>query len=166
MLKKGIDLNITPIKPTTKETNKELEDLLYKVNEDLYFFRNLFINQKAKDYLLGRVEYIGKQLKAVTITRESKQLVRRNYILGELRDIYQNLKSYHPVEVTITEVDPDIERMNKYMTGLYLKDKRENKLSVNSKLEWIKKLKQYSTFYKVTENLRTVQEELLDFFKI
>lgn len=165
-MKTGIELNITPIKPSTKYSNKEMDKLLSDINEKLYYFRNRFINKRVKEYLLKEIEITGKKLKNIPITVENKQLTRRQEILGELRKIYQNLKSLVISDIVEEENLPETEKSNKFMVALYLKDKRENNLTTDKMLDWLKQIHIFSNFYPVLGNLKSVNEEIIKYFKI
>ena len=159
-MNKGIDLTITPIRPRTKESTKEMEGYLSEINDTLYFFRNLYINDKAKKYILKELERVGNKLKTLMFTRDSSQLVRRQEILGDMRLIYQNLKGYVVNDFADEETLPEIEKMNAYYTAMFLKDKRENNLTVDKQLEWLKHINRFNEFY---PNVKLTYQKLDDY---
>ena len=165
-MKKGIDYQVTPIKPSSKYSNKEMDDLLFDINEVLYFFRNLYINEKARDYLLKKIESTGKKLQQVTITVGDAKLQRRQEILGDLRIIYNSIKKATFNQVVDDDLLPEVEKMNGYICAMVLKDKRENQLTVDKRLEWLKHINRFSRFYPVLENVKSINNEILESFKL
>lgn len=154
------DYEIKPITGIKKhQSNKEIEQYLTLINNELYFFANLPVNYDSKEFLKSQITDIGQKLKTLAITRESQQLDRRNEILNKLRTIYSNLTTCS------SSSQNDIIKSNKYLVALYLKDKKEG-MDDKQKLNWIYKIKHFARFYEVTETLANVQTELLKDFRV
>lgn len=157
------------VKPISKLKNhystKEMEKLLYDINDILYFFQNLPVLPQARDYLKQKITETGTELKKLSFTVGDKKKDRQNEILERLREIYNKVNKgveyYHNPKYTKI-----VESTNKYLTALYLKDKNEGNLTEEKQWDWIRRLKLFSTVYPVCKNVESVQTELLNNFKI
>lgn len=146
-------------------STKEMDELLYKINDILYFFKNLPVLPNARNYLKDKITETGKALKELSFTCNDKKIDRRNEILERLRELYNRVNvgvTYPPT----AEYEKLVTKMNKYLTAKYLKDKNEGNLTEENQWKWIKNLKMYAEVYPVCANVESVQNELLDSFKI
>lgn len=154
---------ISPIKGLKeKYTNSILEDLLYEINDELYFFANLPVNNISRIYLLERVNDIGSKIKdlSVTFNGESVGNKRREEILFRLREMYKILNTPF-----IEPTEELIEKMCKYQSALYLKEKKIG-LTAKDALDWLYKIFRLSKFYKLNSTLKSIQEEIINYFKV
>ena len=70
-MKLGKELGIIPIKLNTKYSNKEIDSILERVNEILYFFNFLYYNSRVAEYVKQNIANLGQQLKNISISTES-----------------------------------------------------------------------------------------------
>lgn len=163
--KKWGERNVSPItKLKSHYTTSEMDALLYDINDLLYFLKNLYVTPQSRVYLRDKITETGQQLKQLSFTRDDKKIERRNEILERLRELYVKVNA--TVYLPTYQYQEVVEKMNKYLTALYLKDKKENLLTEKKRLDWIRKLKVFANIYPVMQNLESVQEELLNYFKI
>lgn len=84
----GQDLKIEPIK--FKDHNKKdqkLEELIYQMNDILYFFSRKIISKTARCYILKEFEHIG------TNAKELEDSPRKEEMLTALRHYYKVIRS-------------------------------------------------------------------------
>ena len=162
VMKRLFDLKISVIKPETKYSNKNIDAILEKINDSLYFFCFLFINNKAKNYMLLQFAELGKELSNVPIQRANDgQSKRQNEILNTLRSYYTTLKGYCPDDDANT-----ITKMNQFLVSQFVREKKECAKDERFYYEWLLKTKKFSQFYETTESLNNVNSECLNYFKI
>ena len=157
--------NVTPIKGLKVHfTTKEMDELLYKINDILFIFSNLPIIPQSRVYLREKIIETGKELKKLSFTFGDYKIDRKNEILTRLRELYDRVEQ--SVILGTDEYQIYVAKANSYLTAVYLKDKKEGNLTVEKQLDWIRKIKIFSTVYPVCKNLESVQNELLNNFKI
>lgn len=158
------DWNIKPIANlSNKNTNKEIEDILYNVNDKLYFFNNLYINSKARMYLLKLFEDSAAKLNKLSFTRDSKQIDRKNEIVDRLRELYKIVSSvptfddeYFHELVTL---------MGNFKMALFIKEKNAG-LTEESIYKWIRYNKLFYDIYGYNNKIESIQKELLKLFYV
>ena len=161
-MKRGKEIGILPISGLkNKNKTTELYQLLYDINDFLYFFSNLYISYSVKEHILQQLTEYAVKFKELDIDGNSKSNDTREEILFILRGCYKELKKYQYDDIKENTVDT-FNKMCKYLVALYLKDK--NTLTIDDKLKWIKKIKLYSEFYPISNSLESVQNELLEEF--
>ena len=95
-MKRLKDLGINPIKLDSKYGNKEIDNILHKANDLLFFFNLLYITDTAKTYIQSQIKILGTELKNVSISMAQKSSNRKEELRTKLLDIYQKLNSYYP----------------------------------------------------------------------
>lgn len=161
-MKRLKDLNILVIKPETKYSNKTIDAILEKINDILYFFCFLFINNKAKQYMLLQFVELGQELSNVDVQRANDgQSKRKMEILNTLRSYYTTLKGYCPDDDANT-----ITKMNQFLVSQFLKQKKDSKKDEQFYFEWLHKTKKFSQFYETTESFKGINNECREYFKI
>lgn len=155
----GNELGIAPLKLESKWSTKEVEEIVRKVNELLYFFRWCLITPKVKTFIDGRLVKYCNEAQAIPISQGDQKVKKRNELVSKLMALQVRLSSYQP------DNDPTAdERACKYQVGAYLRQK--DGMTTEDRLALIRKFKVFSTFYKPTTSLQSVQRELLDAFVI
>ncbi|MBQ3414501.1 MAG: hypothetical protein IJH39_03970, partial [Clostridia bacterium] len=140
---KWVDREVGPItKLKTHYTTTEMDGILYEINDILYFLKNLYVTPQSRVFLRDRITEAGKQLKQLSFTREDKKAERRDEIVERLRELYT--KANATVHLPTVEYQEVVEKMNKYLTALYLKDKNEGNLTEKKRLDWIRRLKLFA----------------------
>lgn len=165
-IEKWSDRQVEPIKGLKVHyTTKEMDDILYRINDILYLFKNLPVLPEARTFLKEKITEAGTELKKLSFTLYDKKIERKNEILSRLRDLYSkvNESSFYP---SADEYKQIVDKTNKYLTALYIKDKKEDNLTEDKQIEWIKKLKLFASVYPACKNLESVQTELLQNFRI
>ncbi len=159
--------NVTPIKGLKVHfTTKEMEDLLFKINDILYIFSNLPVIAQSRTFLKDKITETGKALKNLSFTVGDYKIDRKNEILNRLRELYENIEHTVSFGFNTDAYQASVVKANSYMTALFLKDKKEGNLTVEKQLDWIRKIKIFSEVYPVCKNLESVQNELLNNFKV
>lgn len=158
------DWNIKPIANLkNKNTNKEIEEILYDINDKLYFFNNLYINSKGRMYLLNLFKDSADKLNKLSFTRESKQIDRKNEILDRLRELYKtvsNIPSYDD-----EYFNKLVQNMGKFKMALFIKEKNAG-LTEENIFKWIRYNKLFYDIYGFDNNIKSIQEELLKKFLV
>ena len=158
-LKLGKDLGIAPIKLESKFGNKDVDDIQKKVNEILYFFKNLYITESVKNMLMTHIVELGKELNEVNMPLAKGKMNRKVELREKMINIYTNLKKYIP-NCNPVYNDNMVYKMNKYLVAQFLKEKQEKGIiNYNMAIDWIKKIKIFSDYYDVCSSLRNCQEE-------
>ena len=155
----GKQLGISPIHLTEKYSNKEIDAVLYKVNDILYFFNTLYISMEAKTYILNKLKEYGNDLNNVNnFTVGDRKIDRKKELLSKMREIYSSLKhtSIHNDEYFSNL----IEKMGKYRLSRFLKDK-ESGLTDEQIWKWIKENKLFTDIYGQDKSVKSIQDELL-----
>ena len=166
VIEKWSDRQVEPIKGLKVHySTKEMDDILYRINDILYLFKNLPVLPEARTFLKEKITEAGTELKKLSFTLYDKKIERKNEILSRLRDLYSkvNESSFYP---STDEYQKIVDKTNKYLTALYIKDKKEDNLTEDKQIEWIKKLKLFASVYPACKNLESVQTELLQNFRI
>lgn len=164
-LKKLKDLGINPIKLDSKYGNKEIDNILHKANDLLFFFNLLYITDTAKTYIQSQIKILGTDLKNVSMSLAQKSSSRKEELRTKLLDIYQKLNSYNPPSDNDINVVGIVEKMNRMQVAMFLKEKKEG-LDNEKKFEWLRKIQMFSNAYDVSDGLKSVNNEILDSFKI
>lgn len=165
IIKFGKDINIIPIKLKNKNTTKELEEILYGVNDILYEFSYLYITNTAKEYIMNKLVEYGKQLNNIywPLTKGTGKSSRKEELRTKMLDVYKSLQSYLPSSQSSNkQIDS-----NHFLVSLFLKEKKNNNgLNDDIAIKWIKKLKLISSCYGITQTLKSVNDECLNHFQI
>lgn len=164
-IKRLKDLGINPIKLDSKYGNKEIDNILHKANDLLYFFNLLYITDTAKTYIQSQIKVLGTELKNVSMSMAQKSSSRKEELRTKLLDIYQKLNSYNPPSDNDINVVSIVEKMNRMQVAMFLKEKKES-LDNEKKFEWLRKIQMFSNAYDVSDGLKSVNNEILDSFKI
>lgn len=164
-LKRLKDLGINPIKLDSKYGNKEIDNILHKANDLLYFFNLLYITDTAKTYIQSQIKILGTDLKNVSMSMAQKSSSRKEELRTKLLDIYQKLNSYNPPSDNDINVVGIVEKMNRMQVAMFLKEKKEG-LDNEKKFEWLRKIQMFSNAYDVSDGLKSVNNEILNSFKI
>lgn len=164
-IKRLKDLGINPIKLDNKYGNKEIDNILHKANDLLYFFNLLYITDTAKTYIQSQIKVLGTDLKNVSMSIVQKSSSRKDELRTKLLDIYQKLNSYNPPSDNDINVVGIVEKMNRMQVAMFLKEKKEG-LDNEKKFEWLRKIQMFSNAYDVSDGLKSVNNEILGSFKI
>ena len=164
-IKRLKDLGINPIKLENKYGNKEIDNILHKANDLLYFFNLLYITDTAKTYIQSQIKVLGTDLKNVSMSMAQKSSSRKEELRTKLLDIYQKLNSYNPPSDNDINVVSIVEKMNRMQVAMFLKEKKEG-LDNEKKFEWLRKIQMFSNAYDVSDGLKSVNNEILGSFKI
>lgn len=164
-IKRLKDLGINPIKLDSKYGNKEIDNVLHKANDLLYFFNLLYITETAKVYIQSQIKILGTDLKNVSISLAQKSSSRKEELRTKLLDIYQKLNSYYPPSDNDINVVGIVEKMNRMQVAMFLKEKKEG-LDNEKKFEWLRKIQMFSNAYDTSDGLKSVNNEILNSFKI
>lgn len=164
-IKRLKDLGVNPIKLDSKYGNKEIDNILHKANDLLYFFNLLYITDTAKTYIQFQIKILGTDLKNVSMSMAQKSSSRKEELRTKLLDIYQKLNSYYPPSDNDINVVSIVEKMNRMQVAMFLKEKKEG-LDNEKKFEWLRKIQMFSNAYDVSDGLKSVNNEILDSFKI
>ena len=164
-IKRLKDLGINPIKLENKNGNKEIDNILHKANDLLFFFNLLYITDTAKTYIQSQIKILGTDLKNVSMSMAQKSSSRKEELRTKLLDIYQKLNSYYPPSDNDINVVGIVEKMNRMQVAMFLKEKKEG-LDNEKKFEWLRKIQMFSNAYDVSDGLKSVNNEILGSFKI
>lgn len=165
-MKRGSEIGITPIKGiNVRNSCKEIEEILYDINDKLYFFSTLYISNKVKNYILEEIEKAGNKLKNLSLPLASKSIEKKKEIINKLRESYVKIREYNDYDSIKDNMSKE-EKMSAYFVARFIKDKNEGLLTVEKRLKWIKDIKFYSNFYCISSSLESVQKELLDYFLV
>lgn len=164
-IKRLKDLGINPIKLDSKYGNKEIDNILHKANDLLFFFNLLYITDTAKTYIQSQIKVLGTDLKNVSMSITQKSSSRKEELRTKLLDIYQKLNSYNPPSDNDINVVGTVEKMNRMQVAMFLKEKKEG-LDNEKKFEWLRKIQMFSNAYDVSDGLKSVNNEILGSFKI
>lgn len=164
-IKRLKDLGINPIKLDSKYGNKEIDNILHKANDLLFFFNLLYITDTAKTYIQSQIKILGTDLKNVSMSLSQKSSSRKEELRTKLLDIYQKLNSYNPPSDNDINVVGIVEKMNRMQVAMFLKEKKEG-LDNEKKFEWLRKIQMFSNAYDVSDGLKSVNNEILGSFKI
>lgn len=163
-IKRLKDLGILPIKLENKNGNKEIDNILHKANDLLYFFNLLYLNETAKSYIQSQIKILGTELKNISMSQKSSS--RKEELRTKLLDIYQKLNSYNPPSDNDINVVGIVEKMNRMQVAMYLKQKKESNMTDEDKFEWLRKIQMFSKAYDTSDGLKSVNNEILNSFKI
>ena len=152
--KLGKDWNIKPIsKLNFKQSNEEIDKILYYVNDKLYFFNSLYMNSTGRTYLLNLLKDSGEKLKTI-----NKNVERRNEILDRLRELYKEVLKIPLInDEYFSEL---VKKMGQYKMSLFIKNKKEG-LSEEDIFKWIRYNKLFYDIYGFDNNICSIQNELL-----
>ena len=164
-IKRLKDLGVNPIKLDNKYGNKEIDNILHKANDLLFFFNLLYITDTAKTYIQSQIKILGTDLKNVSMSMAQKSSSRKEELRTKLLDIYQKLNGYYPPSDNDINVVSIVEKMNRMQVAMFLKEKKEG-LDNEKKFEWLRKIQMFSNAYDVSDGLKSVNNEILDSFKI
>lgn len=164
-IKRLKDLGVNPIKLDNKYGNKEIDNILHKANDLLYFFNLLYITDTAKTYIQSQIKILGTDLKNVSMSMAQKSSSRKEELRTKLLDIYQKLNGYNPPSDNDINVVGIVEKMNRMQVAMFLKEKKEG-LDNEKKFEWLRKIQMFSNAYDVSDGLKSVNNEILGSFKI
>lgn len=155
----GKQLGISPIHLENKYSNKEIDSVLYKVNDLLYFFCTLYISMEAKTYILNKLKEYGNDLNNVNnFTVGDKKIDRKKELLSKMRELYINLK--HQSIHNDDYFSDLVEKMGKYRLSRFLKDKEEG-LTDEQIWKYIRENKIFADVYGQDKSVKSIQDELL-----
>lgn len=159
MTKTGINIGIKPIKLTEKGSTKDLDALQEEINAVMYFYSTFLISNRAKRYILDRIEDVGKRTKNISWPRSKGK--RKDEFLERLRGVYSNVKSYS--STTPDEQTDDL--VSKMVVSRFLKDKVKNEGCVNEDMcfYWIKYIREFIKAYCPTKSLIGVYKECVKY---
>lgn len=160
----GKQLGISPIHLENKYSNKEIDSVLYKVNDLLYFFCTLYINTKALSYIINKLIEYGNDLNNINnFTVGDKKIDRKKELQSKMRELYKKLKS-ESLNIHNDEYFNNlVEKMGKYRLSRFLKDKESGKVD-----EWkyIQENKLFTDVYGKNDSVKSIQDELLSKYAI
>jgi hypothetical protein len=165
-LKRLKDLGISPIKLDSKYGNKDIDNILHKANDLLFFFNLLYITETAKSYILTQIKVLGTDLKNVSMSMAQKSSSRKDELRAKLLDAYSKLNSYYPPSDNDINVVNAVEKMNRMQVAMYLKQKKESVMTDEDRFEWIRKIQMFSKAYDISDGLKSVNKEILDSYRI
>lgn len=159
MHKLGKDWNIKPIsKLNFKQSNEEIDKILYDVNDKLYFFNSLYMNSTGRTYLLNLLKDSGEKLKTI-----NKNVERRNEILNRLRDLYKDVLNIPLInDEYFSEL---VKKMGEYKMSLFIKDKKTG-LTDENIYKWLKYNRLFYEIYGYNSSIESIQRELLKKFLV
>lgn len=157
-LKLGKDLGISPLKFSNKYSTKELEELIKKLQDILYFFSTLYITQKAKDYLLEKLIEIGKATNDIVWPIEKGK--RKEELRKKLTELYYSIKNYCPTN-DYSKTCVFEWKMNQYLTSRFINEKKVAGMTDDFAIKWIKLIKQFFRIYGVNKCLKSCYDECL-----
>lgn len=162
MLMTGKDIGISPIKLKNKNSNSELDSIFEEIQDEIYFFGLLLYTPSVKQYMLDKLTDAGTRLNNVSISRGNDGQIRRKMeLLQVLREYYQKLKSYYPVD------KPEcVEKMNKFLLCMFIKEKQKSSNLDELYMKWLKLTKKVSKYYTVYDALLSINNECLQHFAI
>lgn len=163
----GKNIGVAPIKLQNHKSCKEIDEILYEVNDLLYFFSFLYLNSSARATILSSLKTNAEKLKALSFPRASSTEwnARRDEILEKMREIYKSVEK----EVSY---DDDVNwnacliKMAKMKMSMFLKNKQENKLDDKTIYNWLTDNLYFTKVYGVTPQIKSIQDELLNHFRI
>ena len=165
-LKRLKDLGINPIKLENNNGNKDIDNILHKANDFIYLFNLLYITDTAKSYIQSQIKVLGTELNGISMSMAQKSSSRKDELRTKLLDIYQKLNSYNPPSDNDINVVGIVEKMNRMQVAMYLKQKKESNMTDDDRFEWLRKIKMFSNAYDVSDGLKSVNNEILDSYRI
>lgn len=159
----GKNIGINPIKLNEKNTTKEIDEILHRVNDIFYEFNCLYITQEVKDSILAKLVELGQDLNNIVCPIVKSE--RRNELRKKMQEAYKQIRKYYPTTVwgdAVTKITDS----NRYLVSQFLREKKDG-LTDTIALKWIKKIKLLDDYgFGITKNLNSVMEECLKHFKI
>lgn len=130
MWSKGEQLGVTPFRYSNHSTTKELDKVIYDINDEMYYFKGKYISPKAQQRLIDKLTAWGKELNGMSLQTEQNK--RKEEALKQLREVYKKVYAYRPDDYP--ENVPQIQAMLKYSVGQYLRNKDKMTLEDNLKM--------------------------------
>lgn len=153
MLKQGKQLGLTPIKAENKEGTDKLKDLHYRINDILYVNAGRYIDQALAQSLYKDLCGLGVELDALEVPERAR--AKKTEILGKLRTICTNLKSYRKDTQTLEDV-PLMQKAINWTVHVCIDAKEKGDLGPERALELLKETKRvYEAFKPFEEHLKT-----------
>lgn len=121
MWSKGNEIGIKPIKFDNHQSNKELDELIFRLNDILYFWSQKYISPRAKDRILKKLTEVGIALNGLTGLENTYPKKRRDEAVEKMRIIFKSVNAYTPDGYI--ENRENVVKMMKYSLATYLKDK-------------------------------------------
>lgn len=157
--KLGKDIGISPIHLKEKYSNKEIDQVLYNINDVLYFFNTLYINSKARQYIMDKLVEYGNDLNNINnFTVGDKKIERKKELLKKMRELYSSLKSNYIFDDEY--FNNLVEKMGKYRLSRFIKDK-QNGLTDEQIWKYIRENKIFYEVYGQDKSVKSIQDELL-----
>lgn len=153
----GKAIGVSPFKLTNKYSIKEIDDILYEINDMLYFFNNKYINSVSKDYIKEKITVFGKKLNNVATNGDRTQ--RKAELLDKMRNVYSALSKYAP-----DDNQQQITNMCKFQLAMYIKNK-EN-LTEEDIFKLLKDNVLFTKIYGYSEKIDSIQREILKKYQL
>lgn len=153
----GKTIGVSPIKLENKYSIKEIDEIVYEINDILYYFNNKYINSKAKDYIKEKVTVLGKKLNNTPTNGDRTQ--RKAELLDKMRNVYSALSKYIP-----DDNQQQIVNMCKYQLAIYIKNKET--MTEEDIFKLMKDNVLFTKIYGYSEKIDSIQRELLKRYQL
>lgn len=154
----GQDLKLECVKfQNHKKTDEKLEELIYKMNDILYFFSRKIINVKAKNYILSEFEKIG------TTAKDLEDSPRKDEMLTALRHFYKVVRNADIKPSTTADID-DYMKLKNYAVAKSIKAKTQLQDVILKQLEENRMI--YDLYLKPFQNAIGKDINIMNFTKI
>lgn len=153
----GKTVGISPIRLDNKYSIKEIDEILYDINDTLYFFCNKYINKKAKDYIKEKVTVLGKKLNNVATNGDRTK--RKAELLDKMRNVYSALSKYAP-----DDNPQQVANMCKFILAMYIKNKET--MSEEDMFKILKDNVLFTNIYGFSDKIDSIQREILKKYQL
>lgn len=92
MIKKLVELGITPLKCENKEGTENLREIHHRINDIIYPNGGKYIDRKLKEDIYSQLVEEGKKLNDLKVTERAEP--KKKELLEKLRKVCLSLKSY------------------------------------------------------------------------
>lgn len=164
---KGNEILVQPVKFENHRSNDELDKIIYKVQDLLYFYATKEIVYTAKSDILLRLERYAKEVKAVEC--DEKVQPRKDELLTNMRKIFKSVRNYevHPYKKEDVET---VQKLIQYLIAKSIKAKTGDMDTIVKQME--ENRKAYKIYVKpyldaklgvtlYTGNIIKIQNELI-----
>ena len=120
---KGNEILVTPVKFENHRSNDALDEVIYELQDLLYFYATKEIVVYAKCDILDTIEKLAN--KAKEIECDDKVQLRKDELLTNMRKIYKSVRSYevHPYKKEDVEI---VQKLIQYLVAKSIKAKSGN----------------------------------------